>query len=456
MSCVEHFCKQVNRVWGDWADGFAPVEKDLEFKNASITYEKFCQSNYSERDWEQRKIQVLFIVANGIGLAALHLLSAVFAGIPTAYFDGGRFLKSRVFYVVRDLQQAWGGVALLFNNRYGSFHVYESQLEKESYDKYFVDRAEERANLRQFGALKISEMSPEEINKLFPISNGSEINCKLFGMIPKDEIHKALYKGTIDHRCLGFITPSLLEGLRISELPEETIVNLFFFSESLDRSSFACFETSEVHKALRAGRIDLFIMLQHMGLLSKEHLRDLDMTGWSEDELNRLYLQFSVIKDGQDFDQLNSDFVCKYLYAHAKFLSERSYDEVGFLTLLPPQHLRSLQISQLTTPMLHRIFMPHSGKIILSRPGGDWHEPLNTIRSRFANIQVAEVQAALEKGLLDKVLIALISPKQLEGIDRERLSKEVSAMLAENNYDALIDSLEEGEQSVKIIEFAPI
>ena len=116
-------------------NGFKYLRNGLKFKYDVVTPEKF-NLKYSPGgcEWFGRKVKALPAAALcGVVKVTCHLALAIFVGIPKAIFDHGTYFKARIFSVARDFQESYGWLATLFNDRYGQFHVEESQFQKTCY-----------------------------------------------------------------------------------------------------------------------------------------------------------------------------------------------------------------------------------------------------------------------------------------------------------------------------------
>jgi len=114
---------------------FNYAKQSLKYTYGDVSRQKFNVKYSAEGCWAGRKLIALPAAVWSVVVKALyHLAKAILIGIPKAFFDKGQYLKAQVFYVTRDFQESYGRLTSFFNDRYGQFHVQESQFQKTCYD----------------------------------------------------------------------------------------------------------------------------------------------------------------------------------------------------------------------------------------------------------------------------------------------------------------------------------
>lgn len=115
------------------------AQAKLQFKYGHVTLQKFNQK-YSAEGWCGRKIIALPAAAwSGAVKTAYHLAKAILFGILTAPCNKGKYFQSQCFYFARDLQESFGWLISFFNDRFGQYHVQESEFHKTCYDCFSAD-----------------------------------------------------------------------------------------------------------------------------------------------------------------------------------------------------------------------------------------------------------------------------------------------------------------------------
>lgn len=116
---------------------FQEIKNQLLFKYGEVEKEQFY-FKYSEEGWLGRKITALPKAAwSGLIHSTYHLALAILIGIPAVFKGEGKYLIVQLFSFARDLQCAYGYLTSLINDRYGQFHIQESQFQKSCYH-YFL------------------------------------------------------------------------------------------------------------------------------------------------------------------------------------------------------------------------------------------------------------------------------------------------------------------------------
>ncbi len=119
---------------------FNHANKNLKFTYGDVTLQKF-NKNYSSDGWFGRKIIAIPKAAWSLAVKTIyHLVKAILVGIIMAISDSGKYFKTHCFCIVRDLQESFGWLISIFNDKFGQYHIQESQFQKSCYE---CARAEE-------------------------------------------------------------------------------------------------------------------------------------------------------------------------------------------------------------------------------------------------------------------------------------------------------------------------
>ncbi|KAF3362677.1 hypothetical protein PHSC3_000916 [Chlamydiales bacterium STE3] len=128
------------------------ASKKLQFKYVDITFQKF-NKEYSAKGWFERKIIALpggFV--GGIVMAICHLAKAFIISPLKGFSDGRKYFKAQLFYSGRDFQESFGWLISFFNDRYGQYHIQESEFHRTCYDWFIqgdLDKEFEEINRLQ-------------------------------------------------------------------------------------------------------------------------------------------------------------------------------------------------------------------------------------------------------------------------------------------------------------------
>lgn len=103
-------------------------EPSISFIYSKISYQRFSQT-FTEPGWLRRKIIVLPMVVFGLLKTILYVATAIFTAT---------YYKAHSFYIARELQETFGWLVSLINDRYGQYHIQESDFHKSFYNYYFL------------------------------------------------------------------------------------------------------------------------------------------------------------------------------------------------------------------------------------------------------------------------------------------------------------------------------
>lgn len=157
---------------------FYYAKDNPRFSFGNVTYDNF-KEKHATAGWIGRKFIALpAAIWSGMVKTIFHLAKAILIGIPKAFSDNGKFLKTMLFYVLRDFQESSGWLVTLVHDQYGQFHVQESNFQKVCYECFSTDRlldiinAENSANEFIRKISKIEEFDYKSVMKLKKICNG--------------------------------------------------------------------------------------------------------------------------------------------------------------------------------------------------------------------------------------------------------------------------------------------
>jgi len=118
---------------------FNHVKTGLQFKYVDVSPQKFNEK-YSAKVWVGRKFVALpAVIWSGVVKTIYHLVKAILIGMIARLGDK-KYLKVQFFHVARDLQESFGWVATLFNDKYGQYHIQESKFHKSCYNFFLENR----------------------------------------------------------------------------------------------------------------------------------------------------------------------------------------------------------------------------------------------------------------------------------------------------------------------------
>jgi len=118
-----------------------PSKGECQYQYGHISYTKFSEK-YSDNGWESRKIIALpAMLWTGIIMSLYHLTNAILQKR-----ENERSAQINHYLFKRNLQEGYGWLITLINDKQGSYEVQESQFHKICYDK-FVERLSYRPSL---------------------------------------------------------------------------------------------------------------------------------------------------------------------------------------------------------------------------------------------------------------------------------------------------------------------
>jgi DnaJ-domain-containing protein 1/uncharacterized protein YjiS (DUF1127 family) len=136
------------------------AKESLQFKYGNVNRQEFYVK-YSSEGWLGRKIIALpAAVCSGFLKTAYHIAKAILIGVPKIFSDSGQSLKFQIFYTARDFQESYGRLTSFFNDRYGQFHVQESQVQKNCYECFTTNATLNANTLNSNGARSNVKSSP--------------------------------------------------------------------------------------------------------------------------------------------------------------------------------------------------------------------------------------------------------------------------------------------------------
>jgi hypothetical protein len=121
-----------------------PLDKKVFKESPQFLYKEPGFSEYSNfytaSGWFGRKIIAIPAAAWAVIIKTLyHLANAIFCGLPRIPSDGGLYFKAQIFSIVRDLQESFGRILSIFQDRSGLFHIQQAQFYKSCYECFYED-----------------------------------------------------------------------------------------------------------------------------------------------------------------------------------------------------------------------------------------------------------------------------------------------------------------------------
>lgn len=137
--------------------------KNVSFKIGDANFKNF-KPNYSSRGLFFRKITTLpSAICTGTFNSIYLIFKLIIIGLPKTIFVNKSYIKVHVFKVIRNLQNTYGRIATFFNDRYGQFHIQESQFHKNCYDLYKPSKIKPfRKTIDPKGTKKGKEKNPTD------------------------------------------------------------------------------------------------------------------------------------------------------------------------------------------------------------------------------------------------------------------------------------------------------
>lgn len=118
------------------------IELEANKKGIKFEYAKQSFSQYSKHydsdehnSWFCRKIIAIPVALwAGVVRNTVNIALAIFLGIPKAFSDRGRYLKTNLFNIVRNFEEMVGRIIGIAWDRFGLYLIHESQFQKGCYD----------------------------------------------------------------------------------------------------------------------------------------------------------------------------------------------------------------------------------------------------------------------------------------------------------------------------------
>ena len=444
---------------------FNYAKEHPQFKYGEVTYQKFTEKYLSD-GWFGRKIIALpAAVCSGVVKTICHLAKAIFKGIPKAFSDKGNYLKAQIFYVTRDFQETFGRLVSLFHDKYGQYHIQESQFQKSCYDCFATNTTLNtsssnssgeswfymRSSTVKYGVMvddkaketslsDYKEKTVEERNKLVQRFNLDQASSQLaqsgtsldeFVDQADNEMLKDLTLEDViipfQHSKLKFalLNEEKFNALTIKDLEEGINNDQFHFIKKRLEKLSENEENSDQQKDIEDYDNIKDIPLKDLPEINagdiakhKGNIPAIAFTFFINDQLQDLKL--SNLQETQNkalFNFLDEvEVEVKERLALFDDLDVVDATHKGLLTgnvlkFLSNEHVKGLKLPQLSKEQTEVIF--------------SWKDNSDQDRQRFKAFKPEDVQYAIECGILLRTYqLKLLSDEQLKGIQLSKLSKE--------------------------------
>jgi hypothetical protein len=457
-------------------------QKYGQFKYGLVTWETF-KNEYSPEGWQGRKMIALPAAAwTGTVQVVYHLAKAILVGIPKALFDRGRYLKAQVFCIARDFQESYGRLTSLFNDRYGQFHIEESQFQKTYYDAFahnvnletsssFAEKTSTKGpkyngtNGRWFNgdngndvwftdnAKKTSlfeyktNIAAEDADFLRSTYNPTEIYLKLSDShINLAEFMERADEDTLKTLTLGDLMDPIKESKMKFALLSDADFNILTVADLQKKVNLnqVAFIKQRLNKFSNSGQSNQSLVVTSGDDIVKLPLKDLTRLTATDIKTHQATipteaflfftndqvqtLELATLQSSQNtalFAILTTNEVKERL---ARFQDQDVTDAIH-LKLLTGRILKFLTDAQVDKLELSQLTKHQTDTIFSSKQNSTQDA------QRFKHFKAKDVQNALEKGTLTTAYqLGLISNQQLEDIQLFQLSKPVIDAMFSGNY----------------------
>ncbi|GAB4228563.1 MAG: hypothetical protein Tsb0021_06020 [Chlamydiales bacterium] len=356
-------------------------KKSTQFKYGTVNYRDY--STYVQSNDQEKKGS--FYYGNRISITIIkityHLALAILMTLPHLITGRPHCIKVRVFYIVRDFQEMYGNLALLFKIQKGQFHIEESNFQKTCYDitlnGYEYAREVSLSDFKEFSATEKTRLI-----KRFNLQN---------------KLADLEQKGYDFNRFIETTDTHLLDALSLWNLHQP-------------------YEASPLKYAL----------------MSQENLFSLkvsDLESVNENQLN--FLQYRVnflIKKGislQEIEQ-NTDFHNLPLISLHRINIKRIENS---LEEVPPKvfaFFSNDQIKELSFEKVSKEQFSDCFRFLSNQE----------IKEKIATIEPGKLFAAIKSGIIDQIYILKnLSDQQIQAIDISQISIETLENLFCSSHD---------------------
>lgn len=115
------------------------IKNNPQFSYGDVNFEKFSKQ-YKGKGWLGRKIIALpAAIAFGSVMIVYHLAQMCLGAIKALRAQDSRYFKAPLYCVFRDIQESFGWLITLFNDKLGQYQVQESRLHKGCYNYFASD-----------------------------------------------------------------------------------------------------------------------------------------------------------------------------------------------------------------------------------------------------------------------------------------------------------------------------
>lgn len=407
------------------------------YSYGNVSYDDFSSNFSSDEFWVKRKIAALPNALFSILVKSIyHTAQAIFKLLT---LQGVLPVKMKLYHVGRDIQEAYGSLATLFNDRYGQYHLQESSFHHSCYNSWKIDLVTQKTKEKianftpqevnaalkkgslsnpqvlrflsneQLEEVELSKLSPQTIQNLI---YSFEVQEEGFAHFKPEEVNKALQDGLLQYWS-NLISDIQLREVELSKLSSETIEQMFLDQNENNKIKFANFQPKEVNKALQKGLLRAGFTLP---LLSDDQLKEVELSKLSSETIEGLLSAGSYENQKERFALFKTEEVIKAF-------EENLLDDPSFFS---DDQLKQIKLSELTKETVNCLFPPSESI----------YGPQEEEIKRFANLNASEVIRAFEMGLFSEYHIPCFSIEMIHKIDFSRLPLELLNIVFPPYYDS--------------------
>lgn len=427
------------------------ANEHLQFKYGSASLKNF------RTDEKYRIAAIPFHLIKGTIATIYRLALTIIPGTTRLVFGKASYLKAQLFFALRNMQEMYGRIALIFSRTHGAYHIQESQFHKECY-AHFLDGGSHTSGFSFSHSAHFShgvwvDSTAKDVS-LYDYKKKSDFErkallekYKIKASIPTNDLverldDKLLKKITFEDLILpvknsklkfALMTDEAFEKMTLTEIKDDIeMAQLKFIKQrlkTLPKSSSlalqeipANFNDLTLKELLNvsgveiANHIDSVVPLTFC-LLSNDQIIGLELSKMSATQIEALFYT-SKKKTEEKLKYFSNDDIVDAL--------KKELLNVRVLECLKPEHFRTVKLSSLPAKTVNQLFSSSNS--------------VEDKKEIFKSFSADDVIEYLEKNAnISSSLIDLLDEKHFSEIKLSMLTKETISKLFSYKSDNTLD-----------------